>query len=299
MPSLVRPWDRDYAVVINQVMRMSLRVEQSGMRARLRAFIEAPRVQNVIIVLILINAAILGLLTDAGITARWGGVLNAVDTVILGVFVVEIGLRLLAHRLGFFRDPWSVFDFVVVAIALVPASGPFEVLRALRVLRVLRLLTMVPSMRRVVAGMLSAIPGLGSVAAILGIIFYVAAVMATNLFGAAFPDWFGSLGASFYTLFQVMTLESWSMGIVRPVMEVYPKAWLFFVPFILVATFTMLNLFIAVIVNAVQSVQHPASEAARHEPVSNRDVDADMLQRELTAMRQEMGQIKALLQRPR
>lgn len=264
-------------------------------RLRLKAFIETAPFQRFIITLILINAAILGLQTDAGIMARWGGLLIGADNLILSVFVVEIGLRLVVHRLAFFRDPWSVFDFLVVAISLVPATGPFEVLRALRVLRVLRLLTMVPSMRKVVAGMLRAIPGLGSVGAIMCIIFYVAAVMATNLFGERFPDWFGSLGASAYTLFQIMTLESWSMGIVRPVMEVYPYAWTFFLPFILIATFTVLNLLMAVIVNAVQDVQHAELEQTTQHITAKVDADTDTLQRELGAMRQEIREIRDLL----
>lgn len=229
-----------------------------GWRGRLAAWIEQPRVQRTVIALIVVNAVILGMETSTAISAQWGVLLAALDAAILAVFVVEIALRISVHRSAFFRDPWSMFDFVVVAIALVPASGPFAVLRALRVLRVLRLLTMVPSMRRVVGGLLAAIPGLASVIAIIGIIFYVAAVIATQLFGERFPDWFGHLGESAYTLFQIMTLESWSMGIVRPVMEVYPQAWLFFVPFILVATFTMLNLFIAIIVNAMQA--HTAAQ---------------------------------------
>ena len=148
---------------------------------------------------------------------------------------------------AFWRDAWSVFDFAVVAIALLPATGPLAVLRALRVLRVLRLLTMVPSMRRVVGALLAAIPGLGSIALVLLIIYYVFAVIATKLFAATHPEWFGDLGRSLYTLFQIMTLESWSMGIARPVMENFPYAWAFFVPFILVATFTVLNLFNAML----------------------------------------------------
>mgnify|MGYP006210843333 CR=1 FL=1 len=95
---------------------------------------------------------------------------------------------------------------------------------------------------------------------VLLLVFYVFGVIATHLFGALVPDWFGHLGRSLYTLFQVMTLESWSMGLVRPVMEVYPFAWLYFVPFILIATFMMLNLFIAVIVNAMQSTHEPSAE---------------------------------------
>ncbi len=275
---------------------MDKQAQWSPWRIKLQTFVEAASVQRFIISLILINAAILGLQTDAGIMADWGGLLRGLDAIILAVFVVEITLRLAVHRLAFFRDPWSVFDFIVVAIALVPATGPFEVLRALRVLRVLRLLTMVPSMRRVVAGMLKAIPGLGSVGAIMCIIFYVAAVMATNLFGERFPEWFGSLGASAYTLFQIMTLESWSMGIVRPVMEVYPHAWLFFLPFILIATFTMLNLLMAVIVNAVQDVQHAELEQTQHTITAKVDAETETLQKEFSALRDEIREIKGLLQ---
>jgi voltage-gated sodium channel len=203
---------------------------------RLQSWLASPLVQNGILTLIIINAVTLGLETSPAAMRAWGPALTALDKAILAVFVVEIVLRIVAHRGAFFRDAWSVFDLSVVAIQLVPASGPFAVLRALRVLRIL---TIVPSMRRVVGGLLAAIPGLSSIAVVLGLLFYVFAVIATNLFGADFPEWFGTLGGSLYTLFQVMTLESWSMGIVRPVMELHPSAWAFFIPFILLATFTM------------------------------------------------------------
>lgn len=275
----------------------------AGWRTRLAARIEAPRAQAALIVLILVNAAVLGLETSASIMATWGGLLTTADTVILGIFVVEIALRLLAHGARFFRDPWSVFDFIVVGIALAPASGPFAVLRALRVLRVMRLLTFVPSMRRVVGGLLAAIPGLGSVFAVIVLIFYVGAVMSTKLFGAQFPDWFGSIGASAYTLFQVMTLESWSMGIARPVMETFPHAWAFFVPFILIATFTMLNLFIAVIVNAIQT-EHEAEHATEVKDIeatvsAHADARAHELHDEIRALRAEVGKLAALLEKGR
>jgi voltage-gated sodium channel len=270
-------------------------------RARLAERIERPPMQRVLIALILLNAVILGLETSPSVMARWGGVLTALDQAILAVFVVEIALRLVGRGWRFFRDPWSVFDFVVVGIALLPASGPFAVLRALRVLRVMRMLTMVPSMRRVVGGLLGALPGLGSVFGVIALIFYVASVMATKLFGERFPEWFGSLGQSAYTLFQVMTLESWSMGIARPVLEVYPYAWAFFIPFILIATFTMLNLFIAVIVNAIQH-EHSAEAAEAADAVAadgRRTADDTMasLREEVGALRTEIGALRALLER--
>lgn len=260
----------------------------SPWRQRLACWIEQPGLQHLLIALILINAAVLGLETSPSIMAAWGSWLVAADRAILAIFVVEIILRLLAHRLAYFRDPWNVFDFLVVAIALVPASGPLAVLRALRVLRVLRLITLVPSMKRVVSGLLSALPGLGSVAAIIGLIFYVAAVIATKLFAADFPEWFGSLGASAFTLFQVMTLESWAMGIVRPVMEVYPTAWIFFLVFILASTFTLLNLFIAVIVNAIQSEGSAEVQDAA-------DDDAQRLRAEMNELRTALLATQAML----
>ncbi len=264
------------------------------LRRRLYDFIYAPRVQNFILALILVNAVLLGLETSPAFMSAFGDSVHLLDRAILAVFVAEIGLRLFVHGGRFFRDAWNVFDFAVVAIALVPAAGPFAVLRALRVLRVLRVLTIVPSMRRVVGALLGAVPGLISIAMVLVLIYYVAAVIATNLFSAAFPDWFGDLGRSMYTLFQVMTLESWSMGISRPVMEQFPYAWAFFVPFILIATFTMLNLFIAVIVNAMNTVEMQGGEELPTVPSHDRAVPE--LVSEVQALRQEITAMRSLLE---
>jgi voltage-gated sodium channel len=262
-------------------------------RARLAQRVESPVFQRSLIALIIVNAVILGLETSPTVMGRWGPLLLDLDRVILSIFVVEIALRLIAHGPRFFRDPWSVFDFTVVAISLVPAAGPLAVLRALRVLRVLRLLTLAPNMRRVVGGLLRAVPGLTSVFGVMMIIFYVSAVIATKLFGERFPEWFGSLGASGYTLFQVMTLESWSMGIARPVIEAFPHAWIFFLVFILVSTFTMLNLFIAVIVNAIQSEElADANVVPRHE-----DPAAASVKAELAAVREELAGLRRALER--
>ena len=266
------------------------------MREQARGWISHPTFQATIIGLILVNAVILGLETWPAAMAAAGDLLKTLDAIILAVFVVEIALRIYVHGGAFWRDPWSLFDFTVVGIALIPAAGPFAVLRALRVLRVLRLLTLVPSMRRVVGALLAAIPGLGSIALVLAIIFYVFGVIGTNLFADSHPQWFGSLGRTLYTLFQVMTLESWSMGIARPVMAEYPYAWLFFVTFILVATFTMLNLFIAIIVNAMQSYQeaeHEGTVQALHE--TQEHIEGE-LHTEMRTLRMEMAELRTLLE---
>ena len=235
-------------------------------RIRLAERIESPAIQHFIIVLILVNAAILGLETSPGAMARWGPWLLAADKLCLAIFVGEILLKFAAYGRHFWRSGWNLFDLAVVAIALAPGAGPWSVLRSLRVLRVLRLLTVVPSLRRVVAAFLHSIPGLAGVVAVMAIFFYTAAVLATRLFGMTHPDWFGNIGASLYSLFQIMTLESWSMGIVRPLMESHPWAWAFFVPFIMIATFTILNLFIGIIVSTMQELavlpdpKHPEPE---------------------------------------
>ena len=231
-----------------------------GSREQIETLIESKLFQNSITSLIVLNAITLGLETSAEIRSKIGSILEVIDFAVLIIFVLEIVLKLLVKRLDFFKNGWNLFDFIVVGISLVPAAGPLYILRAFRILRVLRLISAVPQMRRVVQALIKAIPGLLSIIALISLIFYVSAVLSTNLFGAEFEEWFGSIGASMYSLFQIMTLESWSMGIVRPVMRVFPYAWVFFVPFILITSFAVINLFIGVIVDAMQSVQEELAE---------------------------------------
>jgi voltage-gated sodium channel len=290
---------------------MSARIDVSeAPRARAGRWIESAPVQRFIIGLILVNAAILGLETNPEVMARLGPYLLGADRIILGAFVLEILIKLYAHGLRFFRNPWNVFDFLVVGIALFPASGPFAVLR---ILRLLRLVSMVPKLRFVVEALLRAIPGIASIFGLLAILFYVFAVIATGLFAEDHPEWFGDLGRSMYTLFQVMTLESWSMGIARPVMESHPYAWLFFIPFILVATFTILNLFIAIIVNTMQSLQEEqqrfehetistvvhAESDQLHQDLSRMEHENLQLHRDLRALHEEIRALRAQLGHPR
>jgi voltage-gated sodium channel len=264
-------------------------------RDRVGEWIESPRAQHAIIALIVVNAITLGLETSSIVMARVGVFLIALDHAILAVFVLEIVAKLYAHGWRFFREAWNVFDFLVVGIALVPASGPLAVLRSLRILRVLRLIAKAPRLRFVVESLLHAVPGISAIAGLLGLFFYVFAVMATGLFGKQFPEWFGSIGASLYTLFQIMTLESWSMGIVRPVMEQFPQAWLFFVPFILLATFTMLNLFIAIIVNTMQTMHHADHVQEQEQIQATVHAESAQLEQEVRALRIELRELKALL----
>ncbi len=230
----------------------------------MRQVIEDRRTERVVTALILINAVTLGLETNPAVMERFGEWLYAIDRLILAVFVLEIGTRMVVQGFRFWRDPWNLFDFSVVAIALVPTTEAFSVFRALRILRVLRLITVVPSLRRVVTGFIGALPGMGSIVLLIALIYYVFAVIATKLYGADYPQLFGSIGTSLFTLFTVMTLEGWVDGVTRPVMEKFPYAWLFFITFIIVTTFMVLNLFIGVVVNAMQA-EHAKEEAEERE----------------------------------
>ena len=231
-------------------------------RQKTQTLLDTAGVRNFIVGVIVFNAIILGMETSKAIMAAAGDLILLLDRICLMIFVVELTAKLFAQRLQFFRNGWNIFDFVIVGVSLISGNGGLSVLRALRILRVLRVISVVPSLRRVVEGFVTALPGMGSVFLLMGIVFYIGAVMATKLFGASFPQWFGTLGQSGYTLFQIMTLESWSMGIVRPVMEVYPYAWAFFVPFIMVTTFAVVNLLVGLIVNSMQDAHAEEGNAA-------------------------------------
>lgn len=246
--------------------------------------VEHPRFDSFIIAVIIVNAATLGFETSASFNARFGTTLHTVDRIALGIFVLELLARAFVFRRSFFRDAWRVFDLIIVGIALMPMGGAFSVLRALRVLRVLRLVSMVPSMRGVVGALLAALPGMASIIGLMVLVLYVSAVIASKLFGEAAPEFFGSLGDSAFTLFQIMTVEGWP-DIARQVMTHSPSAWVFFVVYLLVATFMVLNLFIAVVVNAMQS-QVAADIKADEEK------QTEVILKELRELRREIAELR-------
>lgn len=254
----------------------------------LRRIVEDPRTDRVVMALIVFNAVTLGIETSHTAMDRFGPVLSAIDRIVVAVFVLELTARLIVQRVSFFRDGWNIFDLIVVGIAVAPATEAFSVLRALRVLRLLRLITVVPTLRRVVGGLIASLPGMGSIFLLILLVYYVAAVMAVNLYGEEFPDLFGTLGRSLFTLFTIMTLEGWVEGVVKPIMEKHPYAWLFFIPFIIGTTFTILNLFIGVIVGAMQE---------EHEKVAKAELEAerDIIEEETAPVLRELKQVKAEL----
>ncbi|MEC7120869.1 MAG: ion transporter [Pseudomonadota bacterium] len=263
-------------------------------RQQLGRWVESTPVRHSITALIVLNAIVLGLETSVTIRDQFGILLWWVNQVVLVVFVAEIALKLLAFGGRFFRSGWNIFDFLIVAISLAPTSGPLAILRSLRILRVLRLLSTIKRLRMLVESLIQAFPSIGWTAGLMLLLFYIFGVMGVELFGRAFPEWFGTLGASTYTLFQVMTLESWSMGIARPVMEMYPHAWLYFVPFVLISSFMVLNLFIAIIVSATQEVHDHEMRIEHEAEVAQAEAERQEM---LSLMRRMQQQLDHLEQR--
>jgi len=254
------------------------------MREKVYNLVESKFFKNFILSLIILNGLTMGIETYPAIHASIKNELHILDRLIILIFVIEIVLRIYAHRASFFKDGWSLFDFFIVLISIFPSNTVFEIFRVLRVFRLLRVIAIVPQMRKIVTALMGVVPGMASIAGLMGVLFYIAAIMASQLFGERFPEWFGSLGSSLYTLFQIMTLESWSMGIARPVMEVYPHAWLFFIPFIFIVTFIMINLIVAVIVDAMNQINE-----------ANECNVEDTLESEIGELRSEIAELKELI----
>jgi voltage-gated sodium channel len=221
------------------------------MREVVKKWIERPIFQNFVMAVIIFNAIILGVETVQSLPENVLGFLYVLDTICLTIFVVELILKMYAYGFGFFKRPWCIFDFIIVGVTLIPASGNLSVLRSLRVLRVLRLISSVPQLRMVINSFLDALPGIGSVALLFSIIFYVFTVMSTKLFSAELPEYFGSLSTSMFTLFQLMTLEGWTV-VVIDAMEIHSWAGLYFIFYILLSTFVLLNMVIAVVVSVME-----------------------------------------------
>lgn len=269
-----------------------------SLRQRLGTWIESPPIQNVIIAIIMFNAVTLGLETSNFVQERAGGLLLRVEQVVLTIFVIEIAIKLFAFRLRFFTSGWNVFDFVIVGIALVPASGPLAILRAFRILRILRLVTKIARLRHLVESLIRALPSIGWIVVLMLMVFYIFAVMGTKLFGEQFPDYFGHLGASLYSLFQVMTLESWSQGISRPIMAEIPYAWIYFLTFILITVFTVLNLFIGIIVNTMQEKHFEEEEIRRSQMEERAHREREEMLQLLKSMSVKVERLEGLLQTP-
>ncbi|WP_439619416.1 ion transporter [Hyphomonas sp.] len=286
--------------------RATLDIETS--HSALEREIERPWFRHFITILIVINAVVLGILTyRESLSPGLVRALEVFDIAVTWVFATEILLKLVVYRLQFFKSGWNWFDFVVIGVSMIPGSAAFSVLRAMRVLRVLRLLHIVPVMKRITEALMKALPGMGAIFAVLALVTYVGAVMATNMFGdTSDPDvalLFGDLPKSAYSLFQVMTMDGWRFEVVQKVIDDgNPYAWIFFIIFIFIASFAILNLFIALVVDALASEQKALLEEGLEdiedeieEEFEDAHAQRDEILKALNAMRAEIAELKQLV----
>ena len=279
-------------------------LDENTSNSALEAAIESRWFLNLITGLIILNAAILGILTYADslppTSVYW---LEVMDRGITFAFAFEILLKLFVYRFTFFKSGWNWFDFIVVGISMVPGGQGFSVLRAMRVLRVLRLLHVVPMMRRITEALLKALPGMGAIVAVLALLTYVYAVMATNMYGNTSNEevleLFGDLPRSAYSLFQVMTMDGWRFEVVQKVVDDgHPWAPFFFLTFIFVASFAVLNLFIALIVDALAAEQKAATEELLEdieEDAEHAEEERDEIFDLLRSLKDEIAELKSVV----
>lgn len=251
--------------------------------------------KNTIVLIILINSIVLGLITSDAIYAKFGKILEFILSTCVAIFTVEILLRIIAKGWRFFLNGWNIFDFVLVSIALMPETGAAITFRVFRVMRALRMVSSFKKLRHIVSAILVSAPHVFWAAVLLMIIFYIFGIMGQNLFHEEFPQWFGTLGETVYTLFQVTTLESWSMGIARPVMKVFPWAWMYFVPFVMISSYIVLNVVVGVVVNATSDLSDDDDVADMKNKMKTKKVTNAELLQQITELKNHIERLEAKL----
>ncbi len=251
--------------------------------------------KNTIVLIILINSIVLGLITSDAIYAKFGKILEFILSTCVAIFTVEILLRIIAKGWRFFLNGWNIFDFVLVSIALMPETGAAITFRVFRVMRALRMVSSFKKLRHIVSAILVSAPHVFWAAVLLMIIFYIFGIMGQNLFHEEFPQWFGTLGETVYTLFQVTTLESWSMGIARPVMKVFPWAWCYFVPFVMISSYIVLNVVVGVVVNATSDLSDDDDVTDMKNKMKTKKVTNAELLQQITELKNHIERLEAKL----
>lgn len=274
---------------------------------KFREFVDSKLFNNFILVVIILNAVLLGLQTSKTITENMGGVLEVIDEIFLGIFILEMILKIIAFGLDYFKDGWNWFDMTIILVSVLSSLAflsafrvfrIFRVFRSLKAMRSMRMMSSLRHLRVIVQAIGRSIPSIAWTALLLVLIYYIFSIIGVSMFGEAFPDWFGNIGKSMYTLFQVMTLESWSMGISRPVMEVFGYAWMYFVPFVLISSFVVMNVVVGIVVNAISEVAEATKiekkQAAALEETAPADNNAKIAE-EIAEVRKHLEELEDLL----
>lgn len=234
--------------------------------------VESHIFEGIILFVIILNTVVLGFETSASMMSKYGGILLAIDDICLYIFIAELILKLVAYNKGFFKNGWNFFDFIVVALSLVSKLPYITILRVFRVFRIvktvravrvvktlkvarsLRLISGLNSLRTVFKAIFLSIPGIIWTVLLLLLIYYIYAIIGVELFRDVLPEKFGSIASTMFTLFQLMTFESWSESIARPIMQVYGFAWIYFISFILISAFTIMNVVVGIVVDSISTV---------------------------------------------
>lgn len=276
---------------------------------KLKSFVEGDFFQNAILIIVILNSIILGLQTSPAIVHAIGKELEIIDSICLIIFIIEMILKMIVTKFfGYFKNGWNWFDFIIVLISVLSGAAVLSSFRVFRVFRVFRSLKSLKSLRslrslrgfkmvsslkplqNIIIAIGRSIPGMCWASLLLLVIYYIFSIIGVTLFGTEFPDWFGNIPKTMYTLFQVMTLESWSMGISRPVMEEFSFAWAYFVPFVLVSSFIMMNVIVGIVVNAISET----AEIKKKEELEKSDIDA--IQKEILSVREHLDNLEKMLE---
>ena len=232
-----------------------------------------------IIALIILNGIVIGAETSETLNAAYSDWFHLLNRLILGVFIIEAVLKITAvwpTPGRYFKDGWNLFDFSIVVLSLIPATGELAmVARLLRLLRVVRLISAIPELRLIVSTLIRSLPSMGHVIMLMSIIFYIYGVMGYHLFHEHDPVHWDTLGLGLLTLFRIVTLEDWT-DVMYTAMEWHPLAWIYFVSFVVLGTFVVVNLFIAVVLNNLDEAKQQALRELR--PVISKSALAAQLQ---------------------
>lgn len=269
---------------------------------KLRKLTDSTIFQNIILGIIIFNAILMGLQTISGLSPQTAALLSLLDSVCLGIFIAEMLMKMAAYGRDYFRDGWNWFDMIIILMSVISGMSFLSAFRAFRVLRVFRSLKALRSMKLVssvkhlqviILAICRAVPSIIWTGILMVLVYYIFAVIGVSAFGAAFPEWFGDLGKAMYTLFQVMTLESWSMGISRPIMEVFPMAWIYFVPFVLLSSFIVMNVVVGIVVNSISEVTTEKIDSDEDEAKD----DKSEIVAELAQLREHITKLEALIEK--
>ena len=247
-----------------------------------------------IIGVIIANGILLGLETSSALNGKYGHLMHLGNQIALGIFIVEAAIKMLAlfprpHR--YFADGWNIFDFLVIVFSLIPATGQFAMIaRLARLLRVVRLITAIQDLRLIVAALVRSIPSVVHVFLLMSIVVYIYAIMGYHLFHEHDPENWRNLGVSVLTLFNIITLEGWTQ-IMQTAMERHPLSWIYFVSFVVIGTFVVINMFIAIIINNLDEAKRERLEELETPPSS------DQLLREIRATQTALRRLEERLDR--